>query len=288
MELRVENLTKSYGDVTALNHFNLEFQPGIYGLLGPNGAGKSTFMNLLCLLKKANSGKILYNGKDICKLEEAYLKKIGYMPQYFCLYDDFTLEEYLYYIGALKGVPKRILKERVQRLAEEVLLVDVLGKKLKTFSGGMKQRAMLAQALLNNPEILILDEPTAGLDPQKRIEIRNLIARLGKDKIVLIATHVVSDVEFIANRIILIKKGEVLAVDSLTGLLEKMKDHVREIQVEEAQIKTLEKQHLVSNLHYVEGKLYARVILNKKSQVGDLVYPNLEDVYLYYFGGEGS
>ena len=286
MELRIENLTKAYGDVLALNHFTAEFTPGIYGILGPSGAGKSTFMNILCLLKQADGGKIQYDGKDIRKLQEKYLKKVGYMPQHFCLYDDFTLEEYLYYIGALKGIPRRVLKERVEKLTEEVKLSDVCGKKLKTFSGGMKQRAMLVQALLNNPEILILDEPTAGLDPQKRIEIRNLIARLSKNKIVLIATHVVSDIEFIANHIVLLKKGNIVAIDSPGHLLEQIRQNVCEIEVQEQEIKKLEKEYLISNLHYVEGKLFARIILKDQSKIGNYVYPNLEDVYLYYFGGE--
>ena len=285
MNLEIKNLTKSYGDVKALDDFNIVLKPGIYGLLGPNGAGKSTLMNILSLLLKKDKGEILFNGRNIEPNKKEYLSKIAYMPQMNCLYEDFTLRENIYYIGALKNIDRNTIKKECLDIVAKVGLIDVIDKKIKYFSGGMKQRAMFAQTLINRPEILILDEPTAGLDPEKRIELRNLIATLSKDSIVLIATHVVSDVEFIANEIILLNKGQIIAKGSIYDLISSIKDKVFEIEMHENNIKELEEKESVANLRYVNNKLVARIIKKSGDDIrGKAVEPTLNDVYLYYFG----
>lgn len=285
MRLEIRNLCKQYDRELALDHVNMVLENGIYGILGPNGAGKSTLMNILSLLLKPTQGEVYYNQADIRKMGSSYLKCIGYMPQINCLYDDFTLQENLLYIASLKGMAKHGLDAVIQHLAEEVELQDVLYKKIRSFSGGMKQRAMFAQSLLGNPSILILDEPTAGLDPQKRIELRNLIARMSRERIVLIATHVVSDIEFIANQIILLKKGKLLLKATPQELLRSVQQNVMEIQVTETELNNLQKKYQISNLHYEQNALFARLITHDASSLsGCRVQPDLNDVYLYYFG----
>ena len=289
MNLEIKNLTKSYGDVKALDDFNIVLKPGIYGLLGPNGAGKSTLMNILSLLLKKDKGEILFNGRNIETNKKEYLSKIAYMPQINCLYEDFTLRENIYYIGALKNIDRNTIKKECLDIVAKVGLIDIIDKKIKYFSGGMKQRAMFAQTLINHPEILILDEPTAGLDPEKRIELRNLIATLSKDSIVLIATHVVSDVEFIANEIILLNKGQIIAKGSIYDLISSIKDKVFEIEMHENNIKEMEEKESVANLRYVNNKLVARIIKKSGDDIrGKAVEPTLNDVYLYYFGKNTS
>ncbi len=285
MLLEIKNLDKSYGTVHALNDFSLTLTPGIYGLLGPNGAGKSTLMNILSLLLEKDRGEIYFNGQNIKDHKKEYLSHVAYMPQFCCLYEDFSLAENMYYIAALKGVPKKGLKEEVVELVRKVGLFDVIDRKVKEFSGGMKQRAMFAQTLINHPQVLILDEPTAGLDPEKRIELRNLIATLSKDAIVLIATHVVSDVEFIANEIILLDKGAIIAKGSPLELINGIRGKVIEKAVDEKDLKELEKNELVTSLRYIDQKLMAKVIKKDGSlNDGRVVEPGLDDVYLYYFG----
>lgn len=285
MRLEIRNLCKQYDRELALDHVNMVLENGIYGILGPNGAGKSTLMNILSLLLKPTQGEVYLNQADIRKMGSSYLKCIGYMPQINCLYDDFTLQENLLYIASLKGMAKHGLDAGIQHLAEEVELQDVLYKKIRSFSGGMKQRAMFAQSLLGNPSILILDEPTAGLDPQKRIELRNLIARMSRERIVLIATHVVSDIEFIANQIILLKKGKLLLKATPQELLRSVQQNVMEIQVTETELNNLQKKYQISNLHYEQNALFARLITHDASSLsGRRVQPDLNDVYLYYFG----
>lgn len=273
MELKITNLVKEYQEVMALDHFSITLHNGIYGILGPNGAGKSTLMNILSLLIEKTLGTITLDGTDISKLGTSYLKRIGYMPQAPSLYEDFTFEQCLYYIAALKGLKRQGLKEEVRAIAKKVELEDVLKKKVKTFSGGMKQRAMFAQTLLGDPSILILDEPTAGLDPQKRIELRNLIARLSKDKIVIIATHVVSDVEFIANKIVLLSHGTCIAQGTPQELTKGLVGKVRMLAIAEDELDQVNQKYLVSNLHYQDNQLMARIIdregdgLDRKSVV---------------------
>lgn len=286
--LRIDNLTKYYGENKALNQFSIVLTPGIYGLLGPNGSGKSTLMNLICMLIEPSEGQIFYNEVNIQNQKKTFLKQLGYMPQYHCLYDDFKVIEYLYYVGCLKGMDKTTIRKESEVLLKEVDLDMVKNQKISTLSGGMKQRLMLAQALLNNPKILILDEPTAGLDPQKRIEIRNLITRYSKDKIILIATHVVSDVELIAKEILILKKGVLIKNDSPLNLMEELNGYLYEIETEKST--DIKNKHQICSLYYKEGKIFTKFIKRDDELLNDAVsiYPDLEDVYLYYFDDESN
>lgn len=210
MKLELDGLTKEFGDFTAVNHIDLTMTNGVYGLLGVNGAGKTTLMRMLCTLLKPTSGTIYCNGKDIFSMDSEYRKLLGYLPQEFGFYPEFTVEDYLLYIAALKGIRPVVAKKRVKELIAKVGLSKVANKKMKKLSGGMKRRAGIAQAMLNNPKILILDEPTAGLDPNERIRFRNLISELSEDRLVLLSTHIVSDIEYIANEILLMKDGKLI------------------------------------------------------------------------------
>ena len=210
MELKMTKLTKQFGDFTAVDHMNLTMTNGVYGLLGVNGAGKTTLMRMICTLLQPTSGKITCNGKDILKMGADYRKLLGYLPQEFGFYPEFTVKDYLLYIAALKGIRPVVAKKRVKELIAKVGLSKAANKKMKKLSGGMKRRAGIAQAMLNDPKILILDEPTAGLDPNERIRFRNLISELSEDRLVLLSTHIVSDVEYIANEIWLMKDGKLL------------------------------------------------------------------------------
>lgn len=210
MELKAIQLTKQYGSKTAVNHLNLSLSNGVYGLLGANGAGKTTLMRLLCDIQTPTSGKITLDGKNISVLGEKYRNLLGYLPQQFGYYPDFTAWDFLMYVAALKGLSEKQAHKKATELLEAVDLAEKRNLKIKTFSGGMKQRLGIAQAMLNNPRILILDEPTAGLDPKERVRFRNLISAFSKDRIVILSTHIVSDVEFIAEDIIMMKDGQIL------------------------------------------------------------------------------
>lgn len=287
MQLEIKNIGKCYGEKEALKELTLRLSPGIYGLLGPNGAGKSTLMKLICMLIEPTTGTILFDGKDIRTERKNFLKRLGYMPQQHCLYPEFRVEEYLHYIGTLKGMNKKSVEQSSEELLKKVRLLDVRTQKIRTLSGGMQQRLMFAQALLDNPKVLILDEPTAGLDPEKRIEMRNLIAEYAKDKIIIIATHVVSDVELIADKILLLNKGELLAKSSVLELTKSLYGKVCELEVEE-ELEVLEKKYRISSVYRRERKNYAKVLLKtgeKLPEKAAKVYPDLEDVYLYYFRG---
>lgn len=208
MELVVSNLTKRYGSFTAVDNISLRMKPGVYGLLGANGAGKSTLMRMLCGVIKPTEGKILMDGMDVTS--EEYLDNLGYLPQDFGYYPEFAGEEYLLYLAALKGISKNQAKRKSNDLLELVGLADVRRKKIKTYSGGMKQRLGVAQALLNDPHLLIVDEPTAGLDPVERVRFRNLIASLGREGIVLVSTHIASDIEQIADTLLIMQSGKLV------------------------------------------------------------------------------
>lgn len=212
--IEVKNLRKTYAQKVALQDFSYTFEDGIYGMLGANGAGKSTLMNLLTDNVKRDSGEILYDGKEILKMGNSYREKVGYMPQQQGFYENFSARMFLFYMAELKGIRKKDAKTQIEQLLEIVNLSSVSNKKIGGFSGGMKQRVLLAQALLGNPKILILDEPTAGLDPKERVNLRNYIHQLSKEKIILLATHVVSDVESIADKILIMKQGELVADDT--------------------------------------------------------------------------
>lgn len=285
MKLVIRGLNKSYGSKAALQEFHAVFENGIYGILGPNGAGKSTLMNVLTDNLLRDSGRILCNEKEITKMKEQYRKIMGYMPQQQQLYDSFTVNHFISYMGTLRGMNKKEIKRRMEELLPLLNLNEVRRKKIKELSGGMKQRVLLLQALLDDPKILILDEPTAGLDPKERIRIRNLISDLSGDKIVLIATHVVSDIEFISKEILLMKNGRVVDKDCPEALQKKIAGKVFEIRIAQEELNQVKKEFEISNLFRTEGEIVVRVISEEcpTAYRWTEVSPTLEDVYLYEF-----
>uniref|UniRef100_UPI003F7F9429 ATP-binding cassette domain-containing protein n=1 Tax=Phascolarctobacterium succinatutens TaxID=626940 RepID=UPI003F7F9429 len=258
---------------------------GVYGLLGPNGAGKTTLMRIMTDLLAPSTGRVLLDGQDIAVMGAAFRKKLGYLPQDFGVYPNFTAEQFLLYIARLKGLSKFEAKRQTDDLLHMVGLEDKKQKKLKGFSGGQRQRVGIAQALLGDPEILVLDEPTAGLDPEERIRFRGIISDLSQQKLVLLSTHIVSDLEAVANEIILLRKGVVLEMQKPASLLEQLNGQVWLVTVPAADEAALTKQYTCSNVMHTDGKSVIR-LLSKSAPRPDAVptAPNMEDLYLYYFG----
>lgn len=311
MELILKNLKKTYGNVKALKGINYTFTPGVYGILGSNGAGKSTMINLITdnVKRDKNGGEILFRDDnsdtaeavDILKLGAKFRSFIGYMPQQQGYYADFTPKAFLKYMADIKGVKKKEIvdnngsisyisvNEQIDKLLEIVNLTDAAYKRIGGFSGGMKQRVLLAQALLGNPKILILDEPTAGLDPKERIHIRNYIAKLSKDRIILFATHVVSDIECIADKVILLKEGQIIEAGSPVQLIDKVYGKVGEINCQLEDVDNLQKKYRVGNIRQRRNGLALRIVGDTLPEMADACSNDidLEDVYLYYFG-EGN
>lgn len=285
--LEIKNLQKNYGDVRALDGVTVTLENGIYGILGPNGSGKSTLMNILTDNVKRSSGEILWNGKEILEQGEEYRRIVGYMPQEQICYPQFSLQEFLNYMALLKGLNSKTpeVKEQMDRLLEEVHLQDVRKKRIGTFSGGMKRRAVLAQALLGDPNLLILDEPTAGLDPKERISMRNMIARMGKDRVVLLATHIASDIECIADKVVLLKKGRVLQNTNPFELMEQVQRHIREVHITRDELESYQEKYKVSNCIQKKDGLVLHIIEEEKQTPADGGLPEvtLDDVYLYFF-----
>lgn len=284
--LEIKDLTKKYGDFTAVNQINLTLDTGVYGILGANGAGKSTFLNLITDNIKRTAGEILYDGREILGMGAAYRKKVGYTPQLQGMYEEFSAGQFLRYIGALKGMKHKACKEQTRELLALVGLDKHAHQKLGTFSGGMRQRILLAAAMLDDPEILILDEPTAGLDPEERIRLRNHIAELSKNRIVLLATHVVSDIECVAEKVILMKKGEVLRFASPTDLMEEITGKVREFYGTFEEVNALKEAYGKGQVLRRSTGFVLRVAQDNLpesfKQVDDIT---LEDVYLFYAEG---
>lgn len=281
--LQIDHVTKKYQNFTALKDIDLELDYGLYGLLAPNGAGKTTLMKMMATLLYPTEGSILWEGREIQKLDDQYREKLGFLPQDFGYYRDYTPERYLRYIGILKGIRKEQLKKEIPRLLEQVGLTEAAKKKMKKFSGGMIQRVGIAQALLGNPEILILDEPTVGLDPKERVRFRKILTSLSGDKIVIISTHIVSDVEFIANHIIMLKDKQVYANDSVENLCMTLEGKIFSTTVRTEELADFERKYQVVSQRQEGGNCEIRFIAEKKEEGWNSCTASLEDVFLYTY-----
>lgn len=282
-ELVTEKLCKNYKNKCAVCEVSFRLSHGVYGLLGENGAGKTTLMRMLCGVLKETSGKILCDGEDISGMGANYRRLLGYLPQDFGYYPDYSAERFLLYMAALKALPADYAKQRVAELLEMVSLSDVRNKKLKSFSGGMIKRVGIAQALLNDPQILVLDEPTSGLDPKERVRFRNIISSLSKDRIVLLSTHIVSDIEYIADEIIMMKQGRAIAQGTVAQIIEPVQSCVWECTVEEKQVDTMNAKYVISNLKNEGNLVQLRIVSSDRPiEAAFNVEPTLEDAYLYY------
>lgn len=289
MELQLQHLSKQYGTKRAVDNINVTLVPGVYGLLGANGAGKTTLMRMICGVLKPTSGNISLNGKTIEELGEQYYTHLGYMPQDFGFYPDFTAREFMMYMAAVKGLDKKRAKARTENLLHMVNLYDVADKKIKSYSGGMKQRLGIAQAELNNPSILILDEPTAGLDPKERVRFRNLISDFAKEKIVILSTHIVSDVSYIADTILMMKQGCFLLQEPMTTVTDGIKGKVWEVLVPERDAAEYSRRFSVVNLHHENNMVRLRIVNEHAPTTNaNTVEPSLEDLFLYHFGEEAQ
>ena len=287
MELVLQHLSKQYGTKKAVDDVSSILTPGVYGLLGANGAGKTTLMRMVCGVLKPTSGNILLGKKTIEELGERYYSHLGYMPQDFGFYPDFTAREFMLYMAAVKGLDKKKAKDRTEKLLEMVNLQEVADKKVKTYSGGMKQRLGIAQAELNDPGILILDEPTAGLDPKERVRFRNLISVFSKKKIVILSTHIVSDVSYIADTILMMKGGTILLQEPAATVTDDIEGKVWELLVDERAAAVYSSRFTVVNLHHENGMVRLRIV-NETAPSADAITvpPSLEDLFLYHFGAE--
>lgn len=285
MELELEHVTKEFSDFKAVSDVSYTMHNGVYGLLGVNGAGKTTTMRMLCTLLKPSAGRITYDGRDIFEMDGEYRKMLGYLPQDFGYYPDFSVQDYLMYIASIKGLPSAIAGKRVKELLGKVGLSKARNKKMKKLSGGMKRRAGIAQAMLNDPRILILDEPTAGLDPNERIRFRNLISELSEDRMVLLSTHIVSDVEYVAGEILLMKDGRFAYSGTAYELTSSIPDRVWNVKIAKTEVDAYMKQYKVANIKTLSDGVELRILSEQ------MPHPNaveeevsLEDVFLYYFG----
>lgn len=285
MELKMSNLTKEFRDMTAVKNVSYTMTTGVYGLLGVNGAGKTTLMRMLCTLLKPTGGSITWDGEDIFEMDGKYRKILGYLPQDFGYYPDFTVYDYLLYIASIKGVRPAAARQRIKLLLDQVGMRKAAKKKMKKLSGGMKRRIGIAQAMLGDPKILILDEPTAGLDPNERIRFRNLISELAGERLVLLSTHIVSDIEYIANEILLMQGGEIKASGTAEELLSAMPEEVWSLEVEKKEIERYMRNYKVSNVKTIPGGAVLRLISSEKpSSRAVREEATLEDLFLDYFG----
>ena len=282
--LELKNISKKYGKVTALKSVNITLGSGIYALLGPNGSGKSTMMNIISGILPPTEGEILYNGQGIRSLGTAYRERIGYMPQYPGMYPSFTVRDFLLYMSELKGLPRGNEGE-VDYILRRVELDDCVDRKISALSGGMKQRLSLAQAVLGSPEIIILDEPTAGLDPKQRIAVRNFISETASDRTVLWATHIVPDIEGIAREVIILKQGEVTDIAAPEKLIQKMSGKVWRVRVEHNAAEEFRKKYRICSTVPDGDGLMLRLLSECQPCEGAVpLVPTLEDYYLYIFG----
>lgn len=283
MKAEFQNISKYYGCRCVLNQFTATLERGVYGLLGPNGAGKTTLINIFTGILQKSSGSLLIDGQNVEKLGTEFLNHIGYLPQYPQFYKSFTVEDFMAYICVLKDIPKIAGRQRTEELLEMVNLTEHRRKKIGALSGGMRQRLGIAQAMLNSPDILILDEPTAGLDPQERIRFRNLISQFSENRIVLLATHIVSDVEFIANEVLLLKNGILLKQGRPREMTQAIADKVWELTLPDPQMtKRFDAMQISSMIHDADGVHLRMVCEDCPSKEASPALPNLEDVFLYY------
>lgn len=288
MELTLDRLTREYGPKIAVDRVSARLTPGVYGLLGANGAGKTTLMRMVCGILRPTSGEVRYDGRPVAQMGDAYRALLGYLPQDFGYYPEFTALDFMEYMTALKGVDRRLARERSLALLEEVGLAGEERRRVRTFSGGMRQRLGIAQAVLNEPEVLVLDEPTAGLDPKERVRFRNLIASLAKDRIVLLSTHIVSDVEYIADKIVMMRAGQVVLEGAPGEIVSAVEGKVWEARVSAAEADALSARLTVGNVHYLEsGEALVRIVAEEPPVAGARpVAPTLEDLYLHVFADE--
>lgn len=277
--LSVEHVTKKYGSFTALEDISLTFDTGVYGLLAPNGAGKTTLIKLLTTLLFPSSGEILWNGENIASMKERYRELVGYLPQEFGYYRNYTPRQFLRYMAALQGVDRHEAEEKIGLLLKQVALTEDADKKMKKFSGGMIQRVGIAQALINDPKLLILDEPTAGLDPKERVRFRNLIHSLSADRIVILSTHIVSDIETIAQKIIMLQEHRVQCCDSPAAICERLSGIIYEVPAGTA----LGHDDLVLSERQIEKGTVLRIASVEPPLGAVPVMPNLEDAFLYIY-----
>lgn len=283
MELKIQNITKRYRDKTAVDDVSITLTPGVWGLLGANGAGKTTLMRMLAGILRPSSGRILCDGVEIGTLGAAYREKLGYLPQEFGFYPEFTVQDYLEYMAALKGLPRTEAARQIDALLERVSLTEVRRKKIVKLSGGMKRRVGIAQALLNDPEILILDEPTAGLDPKERVRFRNVISSLGKNRMVLLSTHIVSDIDYIADRILIMKNGELIQEGTEKEITDKVEGCVWKCIVSEKEAGQITSSFIVSNMRSRGESVELRIVSKRQPVVGaENIESTLEDAYLYH------
>ena len=283
MELVIQDVSKRYkGGVWGLRDFSLSLKTGVLGLLGPNGAGKTTLMNILATVTRPTSGMVTWSGVDIAKSPDELRQVIGYLPQDFGVYPNLTAMEFLQYMAAIKGLPWRLARRRIDELLSLVDLTHVRGRRLGGFSGGMKQRVGVAQALLNDPELLIVDEPTVGLDPEGRVQFRNLISDLSGERLIILSTHIVSDVEAAATEIALISEGRLLRHATPEELLQMVEGKVWECVIPSDDLTSFRKDYLVSTMIRRGDGVHARVVADAPpSKEARQLAPSLEDAYLY-------
>lgn len=285
MELQFKDVTKDYGDIHAVNHVTYHMKKGIYGLLGVNGAGKTTLMRMLCTAINPTDGVILWDGKDIFSLGDSYRSILGYLPQNYGFYPDLSVYDYMMYIASIKGLRSLTAKKRTTKLLEQVGLSEKRKDKMRTLSGGMLRRVGIAQAMLNDPRILVLDEPTAGLDPNERIRFRNLISELSEDRLVLLSTHIVSDIEYIANEIILMKEGRFFYTGTSEEIISNMNMSVWHCTIPKGELNRYLKKYLVGNVRTVAGGIELRVLSKEPPSTNAIqTEATLEDAFLLYFG----
>lgn len=288
MQLSINKLGKEYKrGFWGLKDFSLEINPGILGLLGPNGAGKSTFMRMLATITKPTDGTITWNGTNIVKSPDTLRDVLGYLPQDFGVYPNLNAVEFLEYMAAIKGLDAATAKKRIDELLQLTNLIEAAKRPLGGYSGGMKQRVGIAQALLNDPQLLIVDEPTVGLDPEERVRFRNLLSDLSGERIVILSTHIVSDVEATAMHIALVNKGRLLHEAAPENLLNELENKVWEWTIHSSDLPALKQKHIISGtIRRSEGVQVRVVSADKPDTNAQIVSPNLEDAYLFFIGGK--